>query len=166
MEHKENILEILSLLRHALVIPTPFPTAFDSIHLRVFVSWDEYLHLQIVKILSETLFRRLFPAFIKLPMALTNVPKVANEMYNSHLRGFFLHPIRSENWGNSTNGKEGRPSKSCEKFNKNFNLIVKVNKDKASVADPLVFGPPGSESGSISQRYGSGSGSDPSITMQ
>jgi hypothetical protein len=26
-----------------------------------------------------------------------------------------------------------------------------------SVADPLVFGPPGSGSGSISQRYGSGS---------
>jgi hypothetical protein len=29
----------------------------------------------------------------------------------------------------------------------------------SSVADPYVFGPPGSGSGSISQRYGSGSGS-------
>ncbi len=52
-----------------------------------------------------------------------------------------------------------------------YGKILEVNV-KTSVADPdpnadpHVFGPPGSGSGSDSQRYGSGSGSDPSITKK
>jgi hypothetical protein len=37
--------------------------------------------------------------------------------------------------------------------------VLKKHGHRNSVADPYVFRPPGSESGSSSQRYGSGSGS-------
>ncbi len=39
------------------------------------------------------------------------------------------------------------------------NLIHGLGPDLDTSPDPHVFGPPGSGSGSISQRYGSGSGS-------
>jgi hypothetical protein len=58
-------------------------------------------------------------------MALTNVLKAANGMYNSHPREFFPHPIRSEHWRYSTNDREGRPEQNSDAaFGINFKNFI------------------------------------------